>query len=65
MKVLVKEIKRKKHLSLRQMEIMTGVSKSQLARIVSGKSSPTIHTLELIAKGLHLRISDLFDSPYK
>lgn len=65
MKILVGDIKRKRRLSLRQMEALTGISKSQLSKIISGGSSPTMQTMEDIAKGLHIHISDLYDSPYK
>lgn len=54
-----------KNLSVRQVSIMTGVSKSAINKIMNGEVSPTIDTLELLAKGLKLRISDLLDSPYK
>uniref|UniRef100_UPI00402575CC helix-turn-helix domain-containing protein n=1 Tax=Mediterraneibacter gnavus TaxID=33038 RepID=UPI00402575CC len=43
----------------------TGISKSTINRIANGKISPTADTLELLAKGLKVRISDLIDSPYQ
>ena len=54
-----------KNLSVRQVSIMTGVSKSAINKIMNGEVSPTIDTLERLAKGLKIRISDLLDSPYK
>lgn len=54
-----------KNLSIRQVEIMTGISKSTIHRIMNGEISPTLETLECLAKGLHVRISDLYESPYK
>lgn len=54
-----------RNLSVRQVELMTGISKSTIDRIVNESVSPTLDTLESIAKGLKVRITDLFDSPYK
>ena len=54
-----------KNLSVRQVSIMTGVSKSAINKIMNGEVSPTIDTLERLAKGLKVRISDLLESPYK
>lgn len=55
----------KKKLSIRQVSIMTGISKSAISKIMNDEASPTLDTLERLAKGLKVRISDLFDSPYK
>ncbi|MCZ0634512.1 helix-turn-helix transcriptional regulator [[Ruminococcus] gnavus] len=55
----------KKNLSVRQVSIATGISKSTVSRIANGEISPTADTLELLAKGLKVRISDLIDSPYQ
>lgn len=65
MKVLLSEIMYQKALSTRQVANMTGVSKATIHRIENEETSPTLDTLELIAKGLRVRITDLFDSPYK
>lgn len=65
MKVLLKEIRTKKHLSLRQLEYMTGIPRSTLSDIENQRVPFTIDTAEVIAKGLNMRISDLFDSQYK
>ncbi len=54
-----------RNLSVRQVSIMTGVSKSTINRIVNGEVSPTADMLEILAKNLKVRISDLIDSPYK
>lgn len=53
-----------KKLSVRQVEIMTGVSKSTINRIMNGEVSPNADTLERLAKGLRVRISDLIKSDY-
>lgn len=54
-----------KNLSIRQLSIMTGIPKSTISDIVSGKTMPRIDTLEVIAKGLKIHISDLYESDYK
>mgnify|MGYP002783400735 FL=1 len=65
MKILLDKIMLDKNLSTRQVSIATGVSKSTVSRIANGEISPTADTLELLAKGLKVRISDLIDSPYQ
>ena len=62
MKVLLGQIMYDKNLSVRQVSIMTGVSKSTINRIVNGQVSPTLDTAEQLAKGLHLKVTDLFES---
>lgn len=65
MKILLDKIMNDRNLSVRQVSIMTGVSKSTINRIVNGEVSPTADMLEILAKNLKVRISDLIDSPYK
>ena len=43
---------------------LTGIPKSTINDIMNGKS-PRLDTLEQLATGLKVRITDLFDSPYK
>lgn len=64
MKILLAEIMYKRNLTIRQVSIMTGLSKSTIHRIMTGGVSPSADTLELLAKGLKVRISDIIDSPY-
>ena len=64
-KVLLQNILDSKNISYRQAELRTGVSRSTLADIALGKSDPRLGILEQIAEGLRVRISDLYDSPYK
>lgn len=54
-----------KNLSVRQVSIMTGVSKSAVNKIMNGEVSPSLDTLERLARGLKIHISDLYESPYK
>lgn len=65
MKILLDKIMYEKNLTVRQVSIMTGVSKSAINKIMNAEVSPTIDTLERLAKGLKIHISDLLDSPYK
>lgn len=65
MKILLSEIMLKRNLSVRQVSIMTGLSKSAVSRIMNGKVSPRADVLELLAKGLKIRIYDLIESDYK
>lgn len=44
---------------------MTGIPKSTIADICNGITTPRIDTLEIIAKALNIRISDLFESDFK
>lgn len=65
MKILLDKIMYSKNISVRQVSLLTGISKSTINRIMNGDVSPTADQLELLAKGLKIRISDLVDSPYK
>lgn len=65
MKILLDEIMYLKHLSVRQVSIMTGIPKSTVYDIMTGRKIPRIDTMEVIAAGLKIRISDLYESPYK
>ncbi len=53
-----------KNLSVRQVSMMTGVSKSAISRIANGQVSPTADVLEALARGLQIRISDLIESSH-
>ena len=65
MKILLEKIMLEKNLSIRQVAIATGLPKSTVADIMSGQKSPRMDTMEQLAKGLDVKISDLYDSPYK
>lgn len=65
MKILLNEIMYKKGLTVRQLSIMTGIPKSTIEDIALGRSSPRMDTLEQLAAGLKVRISDLYESPYQ
>ena len=65
MKILLDKIMYERGLSLQEVSFMTGISKSTIHRIANGKVSPTADTLEALAKGLKVRISDLMESDFK
>ena len=64
MEILLSKIMHERNLTVRQVEQMTKVPKSTINDIMNGKS-PRLDTLEQLAAGLKVRISDLYDSPYK
>lgn len=65
MKILLSEIMNQKNLTIRQVSILTGVPRSTVADIMSERASPRLDTLEQLAKGLKVRITDLYESKYK
>ncbi|MFR0987660.1 MAG: helix-turn-helix transcriptional regulator [Anaerobutyricum hallii] len=65
MKILLAEQMKRKGLSYRQLEILTGISKSTLCNIATGKRIPRMDTMEKLAEHLHVRIEDLYESECK
>ncbi len=65
MEILTWYARDRKNVTLMELSELTGISKSTLNNIENGKVSPTIEQLEIIAKALGCRISDLYESPYK
>lgn len=65
MEILTWYARNRKNVTLMELSELTGISKSTLNNIENGKVSPTIEQLEIIAKALGCRISDLYESPYK
>lgn len=65
MRILLANIMYEKNLSIRQVSLMSGVSKSSIQECMNENSNPKIQTLEKLAKGLKCHITDLFDSPVK
>lgn len=55
---------REHNLTTRQVELMTGVSKSMVNRIANNQISPRMDTMEQLAKGLNIKISDLYESDF-
>lgn len=48
------------NLSVRQVSRLTGISTSTIEKVMREDSNPTIRTLNKIAKGLNIPITDLF-----
>lgn len=65
MKILLGEIMCKKNLTVRQVSAITGLPRSTISDIVSGRTSPRMGTMEQLATGLKVHIADLYESPYK
>ncbi|RHS59992.1 XRE family transcriptional regulator [Ruminococcus sp. AM46-18] len=65
MKILLSEIMYRKNISVRQLSNMSGISKSTINNIMNETYSPTLDNLEILAKALKVRITDLFESEYK
>lgn len=65
MKILLQEYMYSKNLTVRQISATTKIPKSTISNICNGKRIPRMDTMEELAKGLKIRITDLFDSPYK
>lgn len=60
MEIKVWDKRSEKGITLKELSLRTGISKSALQRIESGKVSPTLEKLEKIAKALGVRVTDLF-----
>lgn len=58
------QIMAERNLSYRQLERMTGVSHTMLNKICMGETDPTQTTMVLIAKGLKMKVVDVFDLSY-
>lgn len=65
MKILLNEIMYRENLSVRQVSIMTGVPRSTISDIMNGKKMPRMDTMEQLAAGLKITISELYESEYK
>ncbi len=64
MKILLDKVMRSKNLTVRQVAYVTGIPKSTIHDIINGKI-PRMDTMERLAAGLKVRISDLYDSELK
>lgn len=65
MKILLDKIMYRKNLTVRQVSIATGISKSTVSNIMNHKRIPRMDTMEQLAASLNVRISDLYESDYK
>lgn len=58
--ILIKEYRYKNHLTLWQLQELSGIGKTTINNIEKGIQSPTLDTLERLAKALDCKIKDLF-----
>ena len=65
MEILTWQARTQKNVTLKELSAMTDISKTTLNYIENGITSPTLRQLEAIAKALDVKMTDLFDSPYK
>ena len=56
----IKQIRREKNISLKQLSRKSGISSSQINDIENNNKMPSIFTLELIAKALNEKVTDLY-----
>lgn len=54
------DIQTERNLSIRELSVLSGVSKSQINNIENGKQSPTVYTLCCLAEALNVSPYDLF-----
>jgi len=65
MKILLSQIMTQRNISVRQLEMLSGVPKSTISDIMNGHQSPRLDTLEVLARAMKCRITDLFESDLK
>ena len=65
MKILLDKIMYEKNFSIRQVSILTGIPKSTIADIMSGRTIPRMDTMEQLAAGLKVKIADLYESDFQ
>lgn len=65
MKILLLKARVERKITLEKLAESSGISKSTLQRIESKAVSPTMDTMEKLAKAMNMRITDLFESEFK
>lgn len=65
MKILLNKLRREKGITLEELAVQSGISKSTLNRIENEITFPTMNQMEKLAIALGVKISDLYDSKYK
>ena len=58
--ILLKDIRKERHISLEQLSKMTGISKSHLNYIEKQEKEPTLSVIVRIAKALNIDETDLY-----
>ena len=54
-------LRTEQNLSLRDLALKSGISKSELSYIILGNKIPNVYTLHLICNALSISLSDFFD----
>lgn len=60
MELRLRELLKEKHISIRKLSEISGISQSNISNYILGKVSPTLDTLNKIAISLNVPITDLF-----
>lgn len=56
----IKQLRREKKITLRQLEQRSGISRSQISYIENNKTMPTIYVMVKLAIAMEVRVSDLY-----
>lgn len=59
-KILLKQVRHDKQLTLKQLERLSGVSDTHISEIENGIKTPTIQVLCRLARGLSVPVTNLF-----
>lgn len=59
-KILLREVRQSKNLTLDELSQMTKMSKGHLSRIERQETEPTISTLVRLALALHVKVEELY-----
>jgi len=57
----LRELRRERHLTLRDLEAISGVDHSSIGKIENGEHLPNLGTLLKLAKALEVSLDDLID----
>lgn len=60
-KMLVWNVRDKKHMSLRQLSTLSGLSRNYINKIENNKTSPTLDAICALARALQVPVTDLFE----
>jgi len=58
--IRLKDILKERNLTLSAFAEQVGISQSNLSNYINGNISPTLETLDKIAKALNIRVTELF-----
>jgi len=63
MELRIKEVLKEKGLTGVWLSLQVGITRPNMSNIISGKSKPSLDTLERIATALNVPITELFEQP--